>query len=277
MERERITEIQETLQYIQEHIEGPLSLEEIARQVGYSPYHFTRVFKAHMGVPLFYYVSSLRLQKAKDLLLHTDLTIRDIALDVGHQSLGTFTTRFTEKVGVTPGAFRKTAPDAEKALQAIKGLGESLSHASSMTETCNVSGMIETEIPYQGIVLIGLFPKPIPEGIPLYGTLVRGTGGFCIPGVVPGIYYLMATTVSWEMQADSILLTRKTLRTGEHKPLNIQRGSAVSELNVKLHLPKLDDPPILISLPLLMKRYLQQNQNNESQKISNNDNSGHKK
>lgn len=251
-------EVKASLHYIQEHIFDPLSLEEIAKEVGYSPYHFTRIFKAHMGIPLFYYVSSLRLQKAKDLLLHTDLTIRDIALEVGHQSLGTFTTRFTQKVGVSPAAFRQTAADAEKALETIKRLGEEESGNGTAGEQCSIFGTTETEIPYQGIALIGLFPKPIPEGIPLYGTLVRLPGGFCISAVKPGVYYLMATSVSWGMQAESILLTQKTLRTRNHQPLEVSPGKKIEPLKVTFYLPQLDDPPILVSLPFLMNRFLRQ-------------------
>ncbi len=76
MNADKMPEIEDSLHYIQDHIFDPLSLDEIAHEAGYSPYHFTRIFKAHMGIPPFYYVSSLRLQKAKDLLLHTDLTTR---------------------------------------------------------------------------------------------------------------------------------------------------------------------------------------------------------
>lgn len=254
-----MSEVKASLEYIQEHIFNTLTLEEIAKEVGYSPYHFTRIFKAHMGIPLFYYVSSLRLQKAKDLLLHTDLTIRDIALEVGHQSLGTFTTRFTQKVGISPAAFRQTAQEAEKPLQTLKLLEESQQDDEPNSYQCSVFGTVETEIPFQGIVLIGLFPKPIPEGIPLHGTLARMPGVFCLSGVKPGTYYLMATSVSWGMQAESILLTQKTLRTRNHKPLVIRPGKEIAPLNVKLYLPQLDDPPILVSLPFLMNRFLCQN------------------
>ncbi len=259
MNSDKLPEVEASIHYIQDHIFDPLSLEEIAHEVGYSPYHFTRIFKAHMGIPLFYYVSSLRLQKAKDLLLHTELTIRDIALEVGYQSLGTFTTRFTQKVGISPAAFRQTAEEAVKALETIKRLGEKRPGNGSSSNQCSIFGTIEAQIPNEGIVLIGLFPKPIPEGIPLYGTLVRLPDRFCISGVRPGVYYLMATSVSWGMQAESILLNQKTLRTRNRQPLEICPDKEIAPLKVKLHLPQLDDPPILVSLPFLMNRFLRQN------------------
>ena len=75
-----------------------------------------------MGLSPLYYVSSLRLQKAKDLLLSTNLTIRDIGTEIGKQSLGTFTTRFTEKVGVTPSQFRNSMMQADKRLRSLQEL-----------------------------------------------------------------------------------------------------------------------------------------------------------
>jgi len=88
--------------HIHQHIDEPLPLSRLAGHVACSPYHFTRLFKKQIGLSPLYYVSSLRLQKAKDLLLHTSMRVRDIGLEIGQQSLGTFTTRLTERVGVTP-------------------------------------------------------------------------------------------------------------------------------------------------------------------------------
>ena len=92
---DRYPEIYETIGYIHRHLHEPLSLSELARYAAYSPYHFTRIFKEKMGISPVYYISALRLQKAKGLLLNTNLCVRDIGLEIGQKSLGTFTTRFT--------------------------------------------------------------------------------------------------------------------------------------------------------------------------------------
>ena len=68
---DRYPEIIETIGYIHQHLDEPLSLSELARYASYSPYHFTRIFKEKMGISPIYYISALRLQKAKDLLLNT--------------------------------------------------------------------------------------------------------------------------------------------------------------------------------------------------------------
>lgn len=121
---DRQKEIDEVIRYIQQNIHNPISLAELAHHVGYSPYHFSRIFKKKMGISPLYYVSSLRLQKAKEMLLQTNLTIRDIGLEVGQQSLGTFTTRFSERVGISPSQFRNSISEADNQLHSLQIFSE---------------------------------------------------------------------------------------------------------------------------------------------------------
>lgn len=254
---ERYEEIDIIIEYIHKHIEHPLTLSGLAKYVAYSPYHFTRIFKERTGLPPLYYISSLRLQKAKELLLRTNLNIRDIALEIGQQSLGTFTTRFTEKVGVTPADFRNSMPKAESQLQSLRKLNDWYELQPGSNQYTRVEGTIQTAVPFEGVILIGLFTKPIPEGLPLYGTLVSSNKKyFCFSNVKPGIYYLMATSVSWGMLAMDFLLAQTTLRTRSKEPVIVGVGSIIPYQQVVLYPPRLDDPPILISLPLLMRNFL---------------------
>ncbi|USG63283.1 AraC family transcriptional regulator [Brevibacillus ruminantium] len=254
----RYTEIEEVIAYIHRHIDEPLPLSRLARYVSYSPYHFTRLFKQTTGLSPLYYISSLRLQKAKDLLLQTNLSIRDIGLEIGQQSLGTFTSRFTERVGVTPSQFRNSALEADDHLRSLQKLSDwRSSHFTTIFSSNNrIEGTVYAALPFEGVILIGLFAKPIPEGIPLYGTLLPSTGYFCFPDVKPGTYYLMATSVSWGMQAKDILLPHTTLRTRSREPIIVKHGAFVPYQEVMLYPPRADDPPILISLPLLMNNFL---------------------
>ncbi len=253
---DRYSEIDEVIAYIHQHIYEPLSLSRLAGHIAYSPYHFTRIFKNRMGLSPLYYVSSLRLQKAKNLLLSTDLTVRDIGMEIGQQSLGTFTTRFTERVGVTPSQFRHSALLADTDLSSLQKLNDWSTPHHITNQQARIEGTVHSAVPFEGVALIGLFAKPIPEGLPLYGTLVSSLGDFCITDVKPGIYYLMATSVSWGMQAKDILLPQKTLRTRSKKPIVVGVHSPVPHQQVTLHPPKMDDPPILISLHVLMKNFL---------------------
>jgi AraC family transcriptional regulator len=256
MVTDQYSEIDEVITYIHQHIYEPIPLFELARYAGYSPYHFTRIFKERIGLSPQYYVSSHRLQKAKGLLLRTNLSVRDIGLEIGQQSLGTFTTRFTERVGVTPSDFRNSALHADNNLRSLQKLNEWRTSHHTSNQLAIIEGTIQAEIPFEGVILIGLFAKPIPEGLPLYGTLLPSLGDFCFTGVKPGTYYLMATSVSWGMQAMDVLLPQTTLRTRSKDPIVVGPYSYVPHHQVTLHVPRQDDPPILISLPLLMNNFL---------------------
>ncbi|MEC5425094.1 AraC family transcriptional regulator [Virgibacillus sp. C22-A2] len=252
----RYSEIEEVITYIHQHIDEPLSLSRLAQYVAYSPYHFARIFKERVGLPPHYYISSLRLQKAKDMLLQTDYSIRDIGLEVGQQSLGTFTTRFTERVGITPSQFRNSKLEANNHLKSLQKLTDWESPYTTKNPHNKVAGTIQAKAAFNGVILIGLFAKPIPEGLPLYGTLLSSLGDFYFTDVKPGLYFLMATAVSWETQATDILLPHTTLRARTKEPIIVSPHSCVPHQKITLHGPRLDDPPILISLPLLMNNFL---------------------
>ncbi|WP_276351475.1 helix-turn-helix domain-containing protein [Cohnella caldifontis] len=250
-------EIAESISYMQRNLYEPLTLSDIARHVGYSPAHFLRLFKSQTGLPPHYYLSSVRLQRAKDLLLHTRLPVRDIAQEIGQQSLGTFTTRFTEKVGVTPAGFRNQLDTTESQLDLLKRLEEGeYAKQIGIQRGAKVAGRVFAETPFEGIVFIGLFRKPIPESFPVHGTLLLSRRDYQFTNVRPGIYFLMATTVAWGMKSKEILLPKATLRSRRHEPLTVGASEDAILRNVTLHAPRFDDPPILISLPLLMSRFI---------------------
>ncbi|GCL71604.1 AraC family transcriptional regulator [Paenibacillus naphthalenovorans] len=257
MRIDRYAEIDEVIAYIHQHMDEPLSLSRLAAHIAYSPYHFTRIFKERTGIPPLYYVSSLRLQKAKELLLRTNLSVREIVLEIGQQSLGTFTTRFTERVGMTPSDFRNSSLlQAESHFHTLRTLKHWYESPPASNQHARIQGTVQAEQPFEGVILIGLFAKQIPEGLPLYGTLLSSLGHFCFTGVKPGTYYLMATSISWGMQTMDVLLPHTTLRFRSKQPIVVAPYGSVPHQHVMLHVPRPDDPPILISLPLLMNNFL---------------------
>ncbi|MFG6117647.1 helix-turn-helix domain-containing protein [Thalassobacillus sp. B23F22_16] len=254
--KNKYPEIDQVIEYIDTHLYDSLSLSDLADQAGYSRYHFNRIFKQRIGVPPLYYLSALRLQKAKDLLIKTDFPVREIGMEIGQQSLGTFTTRFTERVGVTPAHFRNSAQQADEQFRFLQDLSDWKDPRTSSTTPYSVHGTLETASPFEGVTLIGLFPKAIPEGLPTYGTLVSSMGDFSMTGVKPGVYYLMATSVSWKMAAHDLLLPHQTLRAKARKPIIVEANKDIPHQTVTLRPPLIDDAPILVSLPLLMNNFL---------------------
>jgi AraC-like DNA-binding protein len=84
----------------------PLDVEALARGVHMSAGHLSREFKRAYGEPPYSYLMTRRIERAMALLRRGDLSVTDVCFEVGCSSLGTFSTRFTELVGVSPSAYR---------------------------------------------------------------------------------------------------------------------------------------------------------------------------
>lgn len=83
----------------------PLDVPEMARRALMSPSHFARRFRAEYGETPYSYLMTRRIERAQDLL-RRGLSVTDACIAVGATSLGSFSSRFTEIVGMTPSAFR---------------------------------------------------------------------------------------------------------------------------------------------------------------------------
>jgi transcriptional regulator GlxA family with amidase domain len=87
--------------------EQPLDVEALARGAHMSAGHLSREFKLAYGESPYSYLMTRRIERAMALLRGSDLSVTEICFAVGCSSLGTFTTRFTELVGVPPGTYRR--------------------------------------------------------------------------------------------------------------------------------------------------------------------------
>jgi AraC-like DNA-binding protein len=89
----------------------PLDVEALARGVNMSAGHLSREFKAAYGESPYSYLMTRRIERAMVLLRRGDVSVTDVCFMVGCSSLGTFSTRFTELVGMPPSAYRQQALD----------------------------------------------------------------------------------------------------------------------------------------------------------------------
>jgi AraC-like DNA-binding protein len=84
----------------------PLDVEALARGANMSAGHLSREFRRAYGESPYAYLMTRRIERAMALLRRGDLSVTDVCFTVGCSSLGTFSTRFTELVGVPPSTFR---------------------------------------------------------------------------------------------------------------------------------------------------------------------------
>jgi AraC family transcriptional regulator len=245
-----LTAVERVIQTMQERIQEALTLEDMADIACLSPYYFCRVFHQIVGIPPGEFLATQRLNAAKRLLLTTSLNVTDICFEVGYAGVGSFTTRFTQQVGVPPRLLRHLvnnvgmppliAPSecSSEQLCASPGLG-------------GVSGRIRIAEPFRGIIFIGLFPRRIPQGRPVRCTRLTGPGSFLIDMVPDGCYYLLSAAFPVSQDPRVYLLPNETLKVGGYGPLLVQNGVASEPVEIELRPHCLTDPPILAALPFL--------------------------
>jgi AraC-like DNA-binding protein len=96
----------------------PLDVEALARGAHMSAGHLSREFKAAYGEAPYGYLMTRRIERAMTLLRRGDLSVTDVCFTVGCSSLGTFSTRFSELVGMSPSEYRREAARATEGLPA---------------------------------------------------------------------------------------------------------------------------------------------------------------
>jgi AraC-like DNA-binding protein len=105
--------------YADRHYADPLDVGELASSAGVSKYHFLRCFAATYGKTPARYLTERRIERAQDLLRATNLTVTEVCYLVGYESLGSFSTRFRQLVGVSPSEYQ--ARYAEQGVPHIPG------------------------------------------------------------------------------------------------------------------------------------------------------------
>ncbi|MCP2275907.1 helix-turn-helix transcriptional regulator [Nocardia amikacinitolerans] len=94
----------------------PLDVEKLARDAHMSAGHLSRQFKLAYGESPYSYLMTRRIERAMALLRRGDLSVTEVCFAVGCSSLGTFSTRFTELVGMPPSVYRREAADATEGM-----------------------------------------------------------------------------------------------------------------------------------------------------------------
>jgi AraC-like DNA-binding protein len=100
------TIIRRIIDYIEANYAEPISLRDVARELGYSPCYLTYAFRASTGTPITAWIIKRRIAAAQQLLGESDAKVAAAAQAVGFNDLCYFTRQFVRHVGVTPGRFR---------------------------------------------------------------------------------------------------------------------------------------------------------------------------
>ena len=238
------------IQAMHTHLHELLTLEDLASVACLSPSHFHRVFRRLIGIPPGEFLSALRLQMARRLLLTTSLSVTDICFEVGYTSIGSFTSRFTQLVGLSPRLLRQRAHEFEPLAGEYAELCPTTSSCMPMKNA--LLGRISAPATFRGTIYVGLFTSPIPQGAPVRCTKLGSPGWYRLDGIADGVYHLRAAAFPVAADLHSSLLPGEKMLLGHNaSPLVIRHGQVSGDPDLVLHPPQLTDPPLVMGLPLL--------------------------
>lgn len=213
-----------------------VTIDDLARSAMFSKFHFSRVFRKITGVSPGRFLSAMRLEEAKRLLLTTGLTVADISHQVGYNSVGTFSSRFRSSVGVSPIAYRQTR-GATTEVPAVVRAGE----VPRPMIRGNIAGPEGSPV---GMVFVGLFPNPMLQGSPVRCTVLDRPGPYTLHDVPSGTWHVLAHSVP--PGAEEALSNRPYLAS--HGPITIRPGIAARLADLRLRRMRVFDPPVLTAL-----------------------------
>ncbi|MDT4989212.1 MAG: AraC family transcriptional regulator [Micromonosporaceae bacterium] len=252
-----------------------LTVDDMARAAMFSKFHFSRMFQRSTGVSPGRFLAALRLQHAKYLLVSTSLKVVDISIRVGYTSVGTFSSRFTRSVGMSPTAYRRLGGFTPQ----IPVDGRAVAEAASGV----VSGHIWIPPTHpHSLIFIGLFPDRIPEGRPVSCAVLGHSGSYLLDKVPEGVWYVLAQSVTGGSsgragtatdRADtgfadpatpnctattdcagttdnvtSQMITQQEMCVGIHGPITMRRGGVITAADLDLKPVCRLDPPVLLAL-----------------------------
>lgn len=227
-----------------------LTIQEIAASASLSKHYFSRLFRTVTGTSPGRFLAAIRLYEAKRLLRETTLSITEISLLVGYNSLGSFTSRFTHSIGVTAGQYRRmgrpgTMPGVLRA------------QAAPEDKPAEVHGRVL--LPRNGIplrVFVGAFPSPVMAGQPTSWDVLDSAGGYRLSAsagcLTDECCFVLAAAVPAQPHGEHSGTTGWPLLVGT-QPVRVAPGRSV-RADLALTPPGPLNPPVLTALELLETR-----------------------
>ncbi len=222
-----------------------LSVSDLADHAGYSPFHFSRLFARHVGIGPGQYLTALRIDRAKQLLLTETESVIDVAAAVGFDSLSSFSRRFRSTVGVPPAQLRRLA-------DRIRGKPpRPFSLLSPGTGSVRVTIELPTDFSPRGdaAIWVGWYPHPAPIGLPLSGALISGVTEISLP-LCAGAPFLLGFAVPAHADPMAQLVPPDPMVAVHPAPF-----TASAHITLRFEASQTERPmPLLTALPSLCTR-----------------------
>jgi AraC family transcriptional regulator len=241
--------VERVIAHMKSNLEEPLDLDALAHIAVISKFHLVRVFDEITGTTPRHFLSCLRIQRAKELLLNSQDPITEICFRVGYNSLGSFSKIFNELVGLGPQEFR-ALPKRLNAVQFAKAVWSYLRSDRGFDGPA-LEGVVEgARRQPRGFTFVGAFTRGVPLGAPFSGTVLLRPGRFRLERPPVPEFHLLAAFIPLSARLTTIVTT---LPVGLVASLRLQPSDAATAAPPCLRLRPLrpTDPPIVLALPAL--------------------------
>jgi AraC family transcriptional regulator len=226
---DRQASVKRAIDLMWEDLDVPATLAQIAHAARMSEFHFSRVFRQATGLPPLQFQSALRLARARDLVVGTEDAVIEICLKVGYSSIGSFTRRFTELVGMSPMRLRQEVWNNQLPADGTK------------TGVVVHVRLASREHDLRGPSVVAAYESPCPFGVPVAHTISEGADCLSLGGLRVGSFYLLAFGSNGRatLRASPVLITIEDLAPHPELSLTLRRIEPT-------------DPPILSFIPFMV-------------------------
>ncbi|MGW0392219.1 helix-turn-helix domain-containing protein [Streptomyces sp. NPDC003042] len=233
--------VRRVIHYMHVNLSQDLTIDDMARTAMFSKFHFTRFFREVTGTSPGRFLSALRIQEAKRLLIHTEFSVADIGSQVGYSSIGTFSSRFKACVGLSPSAYRERGGVLAKMPQPA--------FQPAVAQRLTLRGRVVAEQPAaEGPVFVGLFPSRVPQGRPVRWAALSRPGAFELRDVPNGTWHLLVHSLQYGHEdSPGGALDPGVLSVGRYGPVTVYPGALLLPAEVVLRPVDVLDPPVLLA------------------------------
>jgi AraC family transcriptional regulator len=248
-----VSAVQRSIETMRDDLGGEHSLRSLASSAWLSPFYFHRIFLKVTDSTPARFLSAWRMAEAKWMLAYSSASVTEICRRTGFSSLGTFSSQFTKRVGVSPRQFRRVvnAHRDRPVNDMLRDLRQSWA--------AEVAGPIAVTVnggPSNVPAVVGLFRSSIPQESPTECGIVDVPGTAIFDGSSGGAQYILVMSfdesVSVVEAAAATDLDRCYVGAAELTSGIAARQATNATLDVQLRRRRLTDPPIVLTLPLLI-------------------------
>jgi AraC family transcriptional regulator len=238
--------VERVIEYMYANLAYEITIDDMARTAMFSKFHFSRLFHDVTGLSPGRFLSAVRLQAAKRMLISTTMSVTEICFCAGYNSVGTFSSRFAAIVGVPPTVYRYNGGY-------ISELSVNARRNNWASSSNTLSGKIITPSSEPGeLAFVGVFPDPLIQGKPIkYAICENLPATFSLDGIPAGTWYLLSYSFT---QGDNSLVLNSAHDSvsplvAVHGPIAVKSRLPVKPVEMVMRPMRMIDPPVLLAVP----------------------------